>query len=424
VRRRPSATTPRQRKMMLGGAALLIVIAVLLPSFGGPEEQAEVKPQIPPPPPPPPGVVTGPQAVRTRPAAAARDSAGSLPLLTSLAPGVASNAEETKLRVATLQPYFEQQSSKQRELAYKHLVELGPLLSELLPKLIEESEGPALYHYVRAARELKAVATVPALIARMENPDKRQTPRTALFEALAGFDDPRAQAYVLTAMEGKSKLPSDVVWDTVGEKFDEKQLALAIAKVAEGGPDSPAAAKAVGRYGNNNEKARAVIERLQPLIQEKKGAARLAVLAAVASVDPATAANALIGYGYDPDPAVRAIVQGTLARSPTHRPTAIAALQNEKDATVRGAIVEGLAQKPDELTLPVLVQLLKDPQVSSIAHRALVLETKGQDFGNQELVWRQWLLLRLPQLQSRPKQGLDPLDVPDFSPDAEPETSK
>ena len=67
------------------------------------------------------------------------------------------------------------------------------------------------------------------------------------------------------------------------------------------------------------------------------------------------------------------------------------ALQREKDSVARARIIEALASYPGRETLLVLLNQLRedDLTVSVQAHRALVA-ISGEDFGSESARWQLW----------------------------------
>lgn len=408
---RPGALTPRQRLQLLGLGAVLLIGAFFIPfscEAPPPEtaafETAQVQPPPAPPPPPPPAALAPlfPASPAAAVGAGQADPRLALPPVKDAVMGGTVTPEEIKARVETLSRYANHPVAEQRKEAYEGLLKLGPELVARLPGLIEKSVGAELDRYADAARELKAVNAAPVLITKLEAQDKRVAPYQ-LFRALAGLDDPKARAYVLASLQGKTVVKPPLAWNEVGAGMDEAQVKHAVETVLGGGPESSLAAAALGRYGSTPEKAAPLVQRLQPLLEGKKGPAKVALVQALAGMEPMAAGGALTVLVADEDAQVRAAALAGLARHQLYSGMAVTALRNDRDPRVRLACARALAENPSEMVLPDLVNMLGDPQLHDIGRRALVLANKGRDLGRYEFVWRDWLEAR---------KGRQPIETP------------
>jgi len=418
----PGDGTPRQRAIMISVAIACLVGAFLIPTHEpsidelGPEE-AKLQPA---PPAPPAPAQSARAASNTRNNPPSSDS--SLPPIHEVAMFSVNTPQEVDGRLATLSNYYTAPRLADCEAAYKALTSIGDLLVPKLPKLIETSTGPELTNYARAALDLKAVNTVPAMIARLHSPDRGAGAQKQMMAALSSFDDPKAQEFVLEAMKGNTPVSSNFVWPALGEKMTEAQVNLAYDIVSNGKPGWEEAAGALGRYGSTQQSATPLVQRIQQEIQNKKGDARLAMMKAVAQMEPSTAANMLSFYISESEPAVRAVVFSALVRSAQHRSTAMEAARNDDSPQVRAAILNAFTESPSDDVLDFFVDLLANDDVAAIARRGLVMANKGVDLGSRRFAWQQWLKQKrelqksggkLPDVKPEPAyESGAPLDAP------------
>lgn len=417
----PSPLTPKQRKVALASALVLILAGaggLFVPlSCSGPESEESEPVAAESGPPQTPAPATAPQTVQPSPGVSWPVPSGStteLPPLQDVISGTPRTPQEINARIETLAGYATQPAAKERQAAYQELLKLGPELVARLPKLIETGEGAALDRYADAAQELKVADAVPALIARLEGKEKPAPPHE-LFKALAALDDPKARAYVLASLQGKTAVTLDVAWGTVGAGMDDPQLECALQTVSSGRPDCLMAAQALGRYGVAPEKARALTLRLQPLLSAKQGQAKLAIVRALAAMDPMAAGSTLMSSAMDFDPQVRAAALAGLARSPMYANMVLNSLRSERDPTSRMACAQALANNPSDELLPEFVDMLKDSQLSEVGHRALVRANQGRDLGVHEFVWREWLAQKSGKpepLEVQPLEDAPGLETP------------
>ncbi|MCY3017969.1 MAG: hypothetical protein NTW87_02915 [Planctomycetota bacterium] len=408
----PGSGTPRQRAIMLGAAALCVIAAVLFPRPAPDTEEppARAQPKAAPPPAPAPPAGAQATAVAAAPEAGPASGGGNtanaqpeLPPAREAVPAVRVKPEELDARLQALDPYFRHYKTEEREEAYKILLACGPALVAQLPKLIETADGIALCNVARAAGELKVTDAIPALIARLEAKDKPQVAQAEMIQALALFDDAKARAYLLLALQGRCCPRAEVVWNCFGENMDAKQLELAFQTATGGGPNSLSAAKALGRYGTPGDKAVALVERIQGMLPDAKGTTRLRLVQALAGMNPDRAGTALSMLLADTDPEVRAAALTGLARSSFNTSTLLDALQRDPAPQVRQGCARALAAEPSEEVLPIFLELLDDPDLRAIALTALVRANKGVDLGTHAFVWRNWYHARHPPPQPKPK---------------------
>lgn len=389
----PGSGTPRQRAIMLAVAAACLVTAFLIPvgkddpDTRGFEEAVEQKA-----PPAPPIAAQTPASLIPRDATLGRSSRDPnfppLQEVTSFAP---TTPQEIDQRLDLLTRYYSHSDSKESAAAYKATLALGPELISRLPALIEKAPATALVNYVLAARDLKALNTVPALIARLEAKDKSRAGQFEMFAALASFDDAKARAYVTAAMKASPFLPRETVWDALGEGMDATQSDLALQTAAGGGPECFMAAKALARYGKTYEHASAMAQRIQPLLNTAKGDARLALVQALAGMEPNVAGNALTALSYDADRAIRGAALAGLARCPLQQGLAINAFRNEEEFSVKAAILGAFVEAPCDAILPDALKLLNDTRYQTLAHAVLRAANKGRDLGMHDFDWMEWL---------------------------------
>jgi hypothetical protein len=403
---------------MLGLGLACVVLALALPRLTSESpEEAEVKEL---PAPPEMAVAPTPQAGADGslllPVAETGDGGGtaaagpSLPPVSEVTISSVNTPQEIKERLTTLLPYYRHAMSEERQAAYKALLDLGPNLVSRLPELIEKAEGAELGHYANAARELKAVNAAAAIIARLEAKDKPPASRFELSRALASLDDPAAREYLLAAMKGTKRLSGRELWEPLGPNMDAAQVDCALQLTAAGKGDAMLAAQALGRYAQGSEKSAEVAARVEPLLGTKTGAAKAALVTALAGMDPAVTANTLAFQARDDDPEVRAAALSGLARNPAYVSSVQSALQGEENVKVRVCCAGALADNPSPEVLPLLIELLNDPATRGSAHRGLVRANAGTDLGIRDFVWRAWL---------QERQGKTSVEVPEMDDELE-----
>jgi hypothetical protein len=378
----PGSGTPKSRAIMLGIVALCVVAVFLIPkpvedinSKGF--EQAVVQPA-------PPTATVVPVAIPVQ--SRANNGQAEMPVPLSMLP--AGTPDEVKARLEVIEKVVDHPNPRQRDAAFQATLALGPELVPQLPKLIETSTGIALTNYALAAKHLKAVNTVPALIARIE---KTAQAHFEMFGALASFQDPKAQAYVLAAMKETKFMTREEVWNSIGENFTSEQEDFALKVAAGDGSESLLAAAALGRAGKTPERATALVQKILPVLNSAKATVKLALLKSLAAMDAGTTANSMISFSFDPDPNIRALALSTMLRSPSHKSMAIEAFHNEADVNVKAPLVAALIETPCEALYPDLIKLLAEPMLHGVAHRALVAANKGRDRGNNDFDWIVWL---------------------------------
>ena len=216
--------TPRQRATLLGIALLCLVVALLIPvSKPDPELQAPSEAVMQPAPAP---VVVAVQSPAPPLMPLAHFSNSSLPALQEFDFRGVHSPDEVERALARLLPY-QSGSRQESDSAYKMMLTIGESLKAKLPKLIEGALPAELYNLARAARELKAVEAAPALIARMTSGDISTIPQQALLEAVASFQTPVSDAFVMEALKGTTQLRRDFIWEALGENMSAVQVDLA-----------------------------------------------------------------------------------------------------------------------------------------------------------------------------------------------------
>ena len=295
--------------------------------------------------------------------------------------------------IQTISAFFTHAQPAARAEAYKSLLGLQDKLAQRLPKLIETAKGAQLAQFACLANEMKNVASAPALIQRLDAGEF--SGQYEMFSALASFEDPVARSYVTSAMKRHAILRPATIWDALGATMSPEQAMLALETAAAGGDSALLAAAALGRYAATSDRAEPLVRKITPLLERKSGQAKIALVTVLGMLNPSDTEFVLNAEMGDPNPQVRAAATYALARHPRNAQKCLELLRTSSEPELKNAVLRGFSESPSTAVLDPVIELLENPEFKGIARRVLVNANNGNDLGQYNFVWKNWLKQRL-----------------------------